>query len=274
MKKIKMIVTDMDGTLLNQQSEIDPRDLALLKELMAKGIIFTFATGRHPQYINRFVRSLGVNAPVICANGGIIFDTNLGKAIRTSLVLPQAVSIASQFLFANDIPFSIHTGDGINMTTNNPRRQFLEEYNKNVEFPEDKKAVGYLYPGHTTQGVFKISVFCDKKLWLKDKLSEILPQQNLRLAFSGQGLLDITSADAGKGNALLWLAQQLQIEKDEIISFGDNDNDLSMIEAIPHGVAVANAVDSIKQAAEYITLSNQEAGISHALLHKYQDLLP
>ena len=274
MKRIKLIVTDMDGTLLNDQSEIGKRDLAELHRLTNAGIKFTFATGRHPKYINRFVRMLGVNVPVICANGGVIFDTASGSALRTSLVPSATVKAASDFLFANNIPFSIHTNAGIDMTKNNPRRLFLEQYNEAAEFPEDRNPVGILLPGHTIKGVFKISIFCGERLFLKKELTDLLPKGNLQLAFSGQGLLDITSDEAGKGNALQWLAQHLQIERDEIIAFGDNDNDLSMIAAVQHGVAVANAVEQVKHAAEYVTLSNQEEGVSYALMHRYSTFLP
>ena len=274
MKAIKLIVTDLDNTLLDGNSLIPAETADFLQRLMESGVKFTFATGRHPKFTRHFVREMGITIPIICANGGVIFDPIEQRSLFATLFEPDFVQQVSEYLFANGFPFAYHTDECIFMTYDNPRRQFLDAYNAAAKNPEDQSPVGLLEPGHSPNGVFKISVFCGKNRALKNELPTILPMDNIQLAFSGEGVLDLYTDDSGKGNALRRLAKYLHLDLEETIAFGDNDNDLEMIRIAGHGVAVGNAIPEMRRAAEFVTLSNREQGVMYALSTRYKDFLP
>ncbi len=102
-----------------------------------------------------------------------------------------------------------------------------------------------------------------------EKLNEgINKEGRLTIVRSEKGLIDIMNSGISKGGALVTLAEHLNMDLKDTVVFGDNYNDISMFKVAGLSIAVANAEEDLKQAADYITLSNDESGVGHAI-YKY-----
>ena len=123
----------------------------------------------------------------------------------------------------------------------------------------------YQYMVETKSCAEKINVFLadlsDKEI-LREELSSV---EGLAISSSMYNNLEINAEAATKGNALLWLADHLGIPREETMAFGDGENDISMLKAAGTGVAMGNASDHVKAAADEVTLTNEQDGVAAAI---------
>lgn len=272
---IQYIVTDLDYTLLNSRRELNPADVRELKRLEAAGVPFTFVTGRHFMFARKFVRQTGLKRPFSSSNGALIYDPLKQKPLRVNAIEPALCERIVRYGLSQGIPMSVHATTGIYATAGNPRVQVFEEFNRSLEDPSD-----YFMPellpeeGFSYENVFKISAFNHENCDVASVLRPMLHEAGLRSEYSESCLLDITTRHSTKADGLRALAEILGFDLAHTAAFGDNHNDISLLQAAGHPVAVANAVAEVKDAAEYVTLSCDEAGVSHALRHFYRGMLP
>ena len=114
----------------------------------------------------------------------------------------------------------------------------------------------------------KIQVFSGKKEKLESIKNKLEPFDDLELAISTSGYIEITQKDAQKGKALEHLCRYLGIHMEEVMAIGDNENDHSMLVRAGYPIAMGNANEEIKKIAKYVTASNDESGVAKAIYEK------
>lgn len=284
---IKLIASDMDGTLLNASHEISEKNAEAIRYAQSLGITVIIATGRAFYEASTPVEHSGLKVPYICLNGAEVRDESF-NIISTSNLNHELVQRITTELDNEDVYYQIYTNRGI--YTENPDRD-LEIYvdiaeragqqadvekikhaiqdridNGSLKVVEDYSKIESV-PGEL---IMKILAF-DSDLEKIDRVSKRLSESNhLAISSSSRGNIEITHSDAQKGIALESIAEKLGVDMDEVMAIGDNLNDVSMLSRVGYPVAMENATDEVKAVANYITESNEQDGVGNAII-KYLD---
>ena len=264
---IEIIAFDLDGTLLNSSKELSPKNAETLERAAAAGIYLVPATGRALVALPEEVRRLAFIRYVIAANGAQVLDTQEGTTVvRAEIPRPQAVDIMRYFDTVSGIYDCFL--DGKPWMT----RAFFDKIEDFAPDPhmlkmlrELRQPVDELKAFIQAQGkdVQKVQIFT----WDKEARADML--QNLATRFPGTVVsssalnnVEINNEHANKGEALRRLAEYLGVDRTQTLAFGDGLNDISMIRAAGVGVAMANAPQEVRDAADFVTLSCDESGVS------------
>ncbi|PAT01698.1 hypothetical protein CI105_05490 [Candidatus Izimaplasma bacterium ZiA1] len=262
----KLVVSDVDGTLLNSDHQLLDETKEYLISLKKQNILFTLASGRHNDLMKKLYDELEIEIPAISSNGSFVGnpitkDTLYQSVIDTNVIL-NAVKLAKKHgsayiiytkdtLIANDHP-SI---ESLIQRSNNEEERYRFNIIKHRDFKEDLASL-------------KINKFLfieDDPIKFKAIWEELKTYQNIEFTESQTGYLDITGQNVHKGNAVKELAKYLNIDIKDVICFGDQGNDLEMIKMAGLGVAMGNGIDELKANSDFITLSNNDQGVMYAL---------
>ena len=279
---IKLIATDMDGTLLNAAHEISQENQEAIKFAQEHGITVVIATGRAFYEANTPVAETDLKGPYICLNGAEVRDETF-NIMSTSHLNHSLVSKITSTLKEKDIYYQVYTNRGI--YTENPQRDLeiyidiaeragqkadVEKIENSIQKRIDNGTLKIVdnydkiedIPGEL---IMKILAF-DSDLGKIDLVGQELAQSpNLAVSSSSRGNLEITHSDAQKGIALSTIAKQLGIDLKDVMALGDNLNDVSMLERVGYSVAMDNAAPEVKTVAKYVTDSNENSGVGKAI---------
>ncbi len=279
---IKLIATDMDGTLLNAAHEISQENQEAIKFAQEHGITVVIATGRAFYEANTPVAETDLKVPYICLNGAEVRDETF-NIMSTSHLNHSLVSKITSTLKEKDIYYQVYTNRGI--YTENPQRDLeiyidiaeragqkadVEKIENSIQKRIDNGTLKIVdnydkiedIPGEL---IMKILAF-DSDLGKIDLVGQELAQSpNLAVSSSSRGNLEITHSDAQKGIALSTIAKQLGIDLKDVMALGDNLNDISMLERVGYPIAMDNAAPEVKTVAEYVTDSNENSGVGKAI---------
>lgn len=262
----KLIATDLDGTLLDSEKRIPPANRDALVAAAALGAVVVPATGRFFRMMPEAVRELPFVRYAITSNGAEVFDRVRGEAVvREEIPMEKALGVM-RILDRHDLIYDCYM-DGWGWMTkamqDNAPKYVSDPHYLNVIYqfrtpvPELKDHVASV--GH---GVQKIMSFArDPGLFprVRDEIADAF--DGLVFSSATWNNFEINAAAATKGAALLRLAEHLGIAPADTLAFGDATNDLPMIRAAGIGVAMANAVPELLQAADRTAPSNDEAGV-------------
>ncbi len=257
LSKIKMVVSDMDGTLLNSQHEVSDQFFELFKGLKSQGITFVAASGRQYNSIIDKLYTIKDDIIVIAENGGLAM-----KQQTELLATPLDKHYVEDILKTLDKIPGIHpvicTKHKAYLT--NKSNEFVE---KLAEYYTEFEIVEHL--SNFKSEVIKIAIY-----HFESSEQHIYPyvkhfEDNLKVKVSGENWLDISSMNANKGFALEKLMKSYNVGSDEIMVFGDYNNDLEMLALSDFGFAMKNAHPNVKKIAKYETLSNDDNGVEHIL---------
>ncbi len=254
---IKLVVADMDGTLLNSKHEVSNEFFDLYHQLRKKNVLFAAASGRQFDSIAQKLSPIDKEIIIIAENGG--FTVHQGKELVSNplkpghkeLILKELLSIdaAQTVLCAKDSAYL--------MPSSKPFLDHLKEYYTQFNFLEDLDA----FDGE----VMKIAVYhhlgSEQHIYPYVKHLE----GELKVKVSGEFWVDLSHPDANKGHALQIMQRELNISKDETLVFGDYNNDLEMMARAEYSFAMANAHHNVLAAARYTTASNDERGVERVL---------
>lgn len=262
--KYKLIVLDLDGTLTNSQKVITPRNRETLIRVQEQGVRLVLASGRPTYGIVPLANELRMNefgGFILSYNGGEIINWETGEMIYEN-VLPNDV-VPILYESARNHHLSILTYDGAEIVTENSKDPYVEK-----EAFLNKMAVRETNDFLTdiTLPVAKCLIVgdADKLIPLESELSLRL-QGKINVFRSEPYFLELVPQDIDKAQSLAVLLKELGISREEIIAIGDGYNDLSMIKFAGLGIAMGNAQEPVKKAADYITLSNEEDGVAEAI---------
>ena len=265
--QIRLIAFDLDGTLLNSDKVLTPRNKAALERAAEKGILIVPTTGRLFKGMPAEIRQFPFLRYAITINGAAVFDTETGDNIyRAEIPLESALEIMT-YLDQFPIVYDCYK-DNTGWMTQSMWDQ-AEVFAPNAYYVHsirtNRKPVPELKEFLRQQGgsVQKIQLFSTDPE-LRTALLRELPGRFAHLAVSSSVSrnVEINHEDANKGSALMALASRLGLDRSRVIAFGDGLNDISMIREAGIGVAMQNAVEEVKAAADLITGSCEESGVA------------
>ncbi len=269
-KRIKMIGLDCDGTLLNDKKELTPYSKEVLCKAIDQGIVVLAATGRPLSGIPKEVKELPGIRYALTANGARIVDMKGNKVIyEATMSIETAIRILEVFekydtykeVFIGETGFTDaedlkHVEEyGLIPSMVQYLRESRVPVADVVEKLRDKKK-----PVDKVQALFKNIEEKEKAFLEIRKIKGTEPTGALH------NNIEVNAAGVNKGLGLLKLGELLGISREEIMACGDGMNDLEMLKEAGFGVAVANAVQPVKDVADYVTESNEEDGVANAIV--------
>ncbi|MBC7333500.1 MAG: HAD family phosphatase [Actinobacteria bacterium] len=266
-KVIKLLVTDVDGTLLDSNSSLPVLNKKAILACKNSGIEVILATGKSIDSITHIINLLDLKLPQITFNGAVIVNSER-KIIRSVKIRPDLYFEVIQTIKEKGYEPLISIENG---------KIFYESYHPNMEnivrVGEKLLKVDNLETPHFSRNCVSISVPIKETdpldRFLRDRFSG-----RLQILRSGEYFFDILSLDAGKGNALLYLARILGVRKEEIVVFGDSYNDLSMFREAGLRIAVKNSYPGVLKEADIITEENYNCGLAKAIFRYVLDSEP
>jgi len=266
LSQIKLVVSDMDGTLLNSNGEVSPNFYRLFRELQKQNIHFVAASGR--QYFSIVDKLLPIKDDIfiIAENGGI---AKKGNTILHHNYFPNDVvfQLISLLRSIDNIYFVICGEKKAYIETKNQNFvELLSEYYSEYELVDDLLLV-------KNDNFFKIAIY-----HFESSEQHIYPHvkhldDNVQVKVSGHHWVDLSHIDTHKGQALKKLQENLNISEEETLVFGDYNNDLEMMQLSHFSFAMGNAHPNVKKIARYETKSNDEEGVETVLQELLTDLL-
>lgn len=259
---IRLIAADIDGTLLNSQHELTPRTKYVLQKAMQQGTQVVIATGRtrSAPVPSRLIEELKVNAPGIFLQGLMVHNVDGSVRYQQHMDVVRAMSII-RFSEENGLHFYSTSGGDLFTHPNNPFLATLARYNEPV--PHEVTSLLDILEAHPVNK-FVYMEMPEKMDALRELLQPIVGEGESLLRTAPE-FLEFLPAGASKGAALARLIHELEIPREEVMALGDAENDIEMIQLAGIGVAMGNAMEHVKQVADYITLTNDEDGLAAAI---------
>ena len=266
---IRMIATDMDGTLLDGQGQLDlPRLTTIFDELDKRGIRFVVATGNELGRMRKlFGTELTNRITFVVANGARIFEGE-DKIVEQHWdrhlvqdVLEYFAGRERNYHLVANLQNGPHTLEGMDfpivdrIMTEERAKEFYQQIHFLSDFQELDK-----------ESVIKMSIVVDE-----EQTSSVTQRINqdfagrLNAVTSGYGAIDLLPRGIHKGWGLRSLMERWKIDANQIMAFGDSENDLEMLELAGYSFAMENGEEKVKRMAKYIAPSNNEAGVLQVL---------
>lgn len=271
--EIRLIATDMDGTFLDDDKNIPEENLKALAECAARGIEIVPATGRSLVGVPETIKNLPGVRYAIVANGAVVADLKENAVISACRMEPElAVKVMEMAKASPDeIMYDVYM-EGTGYTTAEfygNIRHFVKTEGLVALVKRTRKVVpdNIAYIREKNVPVDKINMFFtnqDARERMRRALKDV---PGILVSSSLPANLEINAAGADKGSALLRLASHLGLKREMTMGFGDGENDISMMASAGIGVAMKNGEESVKAAADYVTLTNNEAGVAAAIRH-------
>lgn len=263
---MKILFTDLDGTLLNNNSEVSAGTKAFLNEFLAAGNKLVLSSGRPKDSVLEVKNNAGLTQPgilLICSNGALVYDCDFHKPILERTLPLSYVSHLQKEADALGLHIQTYTRDSIVCREEDEEIQF---YRRRIHLPlvlADDYASVLTEEPHKMLAINlhdheKLLTFCGRIAdWAQDKISYI---------FSNEWYLELFVKEAGKGNAVRFICDYYGVPLSDAYAAGDADNDISMIEAAGTGIAMANAAPKVKEAADIVTrLDNDRDGLAECM---------
>lgn len=271
---IKLIATDLDGTLLNTDKSLSEENINALKEADSYGIYVVIATGRPISGIKDLLEKMPFIKYAVIMNGACVWDVYNSKALyKANLTTEQALEIWD-FVQKYNTMTDVHVG-GVGRISpyymKHCREYMISDelvklLKKTRVEEQDVRAV----IASSADGAEKINLTF-KSVEDKEKALKELERFDYAVALSSvSNNIEINHVNATKGAALRSLAHYLDIDMRDVMAFGDNQNDFSMIKESGYGIAMKNGTDDIKKAAYFVTGDNDSSGVACAVYKMLQ----
>lgn len=259
----KVVVSDIDGTLVDQNQQISEQNLSAIKQFQHEGGIFTIATGRVEQSVKHFITQLKIEHPVILYNGGKIIDYKLNRVIYERHIPVEFALDFVDMALSNQLNICIYTDEDI---------YILNDTNIIQTYVAKDKVTVQLLPNVAylkSRTIYKVLIIDELACFQTcyDYFEEA-SMSDVTIVQSENTYLEILPANVSKGKALKVLMEYLNLPIQSTVAIGDHFNDIEMIKAAGMGVAVNNAIPSLKEYADAIVPSNIEHGVAKTI-YKY-----
>ena len=256
-----LICTDLDGTLLKNDKTISQENIEAVDYFKKEGGLFTIVTGRMPFSVFDICKQINPNAPFGCINGAGLYDYGkkdyIWKAVIPDEVIELARCIDEKF---PDVGIQVDTFTKVLFCKDNVS---MENFRKATNEPN--LTCKYTEVGEPIAKIIFGSESNDEIEAIKNTLISHPLAEKFDFIRSERTLFEILPKGSGKGSVFVKLCEHLGIDKNKTIALGDYDNDISMLKAAEIGIAVSNACEEAKNAADFVTVSNQENAIAKVI---------
>lgn len=279
---MKLIATDLDGTLLNDEGMVSAENAEAIKKAMDLGIKFVVATGRSYDAAKMPLQEVNITCPIISLNGAVSYEvdqTIIHKIEMDQEVARKILKVCQK----HDMYIEFFTSNGIYSESRDGFVKVLvdimrsvnptiseEEMRERADLRFQAEPVTFIdhYEDVFTienLEIYKVLAFSTDQDELTAIHEELEREAGIAITSSGDINLEFNHPDAQKGYAVKSYAAKLGIDMKDVMTLGDNWNDASMLEMAGRGVAMANAADGIKELCGYTTKSNSEHGVAVAI---------
>ena len=263
-KKYKLIVSDFDGTLCDDEKNVSERTLAAINGHISRGGYFALSSGRSFQSVSRIMKKLGLKGYVSCFNGALVADAESGEIVYAkTFTVEQGV-------------FVLETLEklGAYAQCYEPERYFASERTEYLELYEKFTDTKAIVPKE------KLSVYLAKNKLRVNKILSMASEnerdetiENLRkllgkgffITSGGKHLVEICVEGCSKGTSLNFIANRYGLTKKDVLAVGDSLNDLDMIAAAGLGLAVKNAEKTLLETAKVYPFTNCESAVGRII---------
>lgn len=254
---IKLVLTDMDGTLLKDDKTMPKDAQKVFQQLLNKDIICGAATGRSIPSLFRDFDVLKEKLTFIAENGAIICHKN--KILYKAIIEPQVVKdvIEKTKTINNTYPVLCAYDKAYTLKGARKYKHNFQAYYPQIEFVDDLSCVN--------DEIFKIAVYDEVNSEQNSYPILRTFEDNLNVIPSGKEWVDISLKGVNKGAAIEILQEKLNVKYEESMAFGDFLNDITMLKNVEYSYAVENAHPKIKEVCKYICKSNEEEGVLEEL---------
>lgn len=268
-----LCIFDLDETLLSSDKNISAENIEAIHKLSEMGVGVTIATGRSQFLFRKYAEQLSITLPVITCNGGILFSPQNAEIIWKNTIEDIDVRNLLSYLFEQRADFLAYSDHMVYFPQGSKKISVFHNYNKTV--PADRQAplqeITYDYlstaSNQSLPNIAKILLYNASD----EQTAYLKSVSGLEVVSSMEKCLDIMKKGTTKGNALVSLAELLQIPLQNIAAFGDNENDISMFTSGVLGIAMGNSSAFVRKKARYVTGTNNESGVAQGI---YKYVLP
>lgn len=243
---VKMVVSDFDDTLMYYPDEFSEKQINILGKLKDEKIKFVIVTGRNSSFFEQFPEFLKFPDYIISSNGGSVYDVKRKKFIFSSCINDDSLNKLIELGLKNDYTFIINELDKKYKYGNLKKIDSLEfDIKKHYK---GEQIVFYVRNDKLNEFMETIKEFDDIIINYINRKKDV-------------STIDITAYNVSKGNGVLWLCDYLKIDSNDVVAFGDGENDISMFKVIDKCICVDNACLELKKYAYDITGSCEENGV-------------
>lgn len=276
---IKLIASDLDGTLLDEPNRISKINLDAIEYAYQKGAKFCFSTGRDLQSVKDITCLLNHKPVLLLGNGSEVYDEDENLVFQ-NFFNNKYLEEVCEIMNKHDVPHMIFTTDGFYTTTNpiEVRRRFIERIGKiknqemahifatNMDKPcNNLVQIEDIQEFAKTKKVLKVEGFHYNSKPVEDVKKVLEKFTELSHLSTGKNNVEVTNLTATKGLALKRYCEYANIKEDEVMVMGDSHNDLSMFEFFKYSFAPENSIQEIKNFAYKVVKSCDEHGVSQAI---------
>ena len=265
---IKLLATDLDGTLLRSDGTVSDRTRAALRAAAEAGLAIAFVTGRPPRWLDVLVDATGYLGVAVGANGAVLYDVGKEEIVSAHVLAPDLMRELGAGLRAAfpEVTFAVEYGRGFAAEP-----EYVHEWEINP--PYDRH--GAPIPPPVVGSLEKITAEAGVKLLAKDRALDADAFLDAATALVGEratlthsssfGLLEISAPGVTKASGLAELAAWFGFGPDEVAAIGDMPNDLPMLQWAGRSYAVANAHPDVQAVADEVTVSNDEDAVARLI---------
>ena len=252
---IKLIASDMDGTLLDENSEVPPETYDLILALREKGVRFAASSGRRYDTLCKFFAPIKDKMDFVASNGAQVYVEGelVDREVMSHAALKRLIEVVRQF-------------DCLHVALSARTQTFLYDdfdvYEREVDkdLPDAHRIYDELSP---SVNIIKAGIYCDTAEYLMDMQYALSRELGDRFDFtpSGKKWIDANQRGVTKATGIAQVMKAYGIKREEVMAFGDSMNDYEILSFVGHSCAMGNARYAIKQIAERVILTNVEQGV-------------
>jgi Cof subfamily protein (haloacid dehalogenase superfamily) len=258
--QIRLLIADVDGTLVTQDKVLTPRAIQAVHKLHHAGIAFAITSGRPPRGMSMLIEPLELTTPIPGFNGGMFVHPDM-TIIENHVLPPNVTARAIETIAAHGLTVWVYRGKDWFVLKKEAPHVAREE--STVKFPP---TVVPSFEGLLDDVVKIVGVSDDLDAVTRcESDTQRAFAQQVSAARSQPYYLDVTHPSANKGAVVTWMSNFMHIPTDQIATIGDQPNDVLMFAKSGLSIAVANASHEVQQDATYVTTSNEEEGFANAV---------
>ncbi|MBN1370285.1 MAG: HAD family phosphatase [Dehalococcoidaceae bacterium] len=264
--KYKLLVIDVDGTIVDGSGNICQRDIKAINRAIGKGVKVVLSTGRVPLACSKILSILELNGNHIFFDGALVYNPKLGDKIHCQPINRENVLKAIEYCRTTDTYLELYARDRFYADKSNWTDEVHKEFFGVNILLEDLEKIGRNEEILKMETIARAPEEYDKARAIQSNFGDCFRFSVARSpAFPGVDFVNIIEPGTSKGSALVKLAGHLNIELDNVIAVGDGLNDLSLIETAGFGIAMGNAFPELKSIADWITENVEEGGVARVI---------
>lgn len=261
------IAFDLDGTLLSSQAAILASSKQAIEQARAKGLKVFIVTGRHHTAVRPYYAELGLDTPVVCCNGTYVYDFQQDRILTANPLPPTLAEDLIRSAKAAGIHTAVYTESAMTYEVLNAHFEKFQKWvatcPENVR-PNVHQVTDFQDFIENNVTILKVLV-SDPDLNKLQNFVDTLPLEQVSAEWSWVDRVDITHTGNSKGACLARVLHQYGIDPAQVIAFGDNFNDISMLELVGMGIAMGGSEPEVQQSANLVIGSHNDDSIAQAL---------